>query len=158
MLLKLKWISFWDVENNEKAISSVFFPISKYKVEDEAACCFDIVRHVSDALGALTLLQQGLPATERNGSCSSPLLCLPRAVKGQLVLRTFHFTCETTFSPLKLYLLKWTNLSRKNTNTLSWNTLSPKDNNILDKVLTKITSLYLSYVSPFNFSFLLFLN
>lgn len=68
MLLKLKWISFRDVENNEKAISSVFFPISKYRMEEEAACCFDIVRHVSDALGVLTLLQQGLGATKGNGS------------------------------------------------------------------------------------------
>lgn len=50
MLLKLKRISFWNVENNEKAVSSVSFPISKYELEDEAACCSDIVRHASDAL------------------------------------------------------------------------------------------------------------
>lgn len=55
------------MENNEKAISSAFFPISEYNVEDEAACCFDTVRHVSNALRILTLLQQGLPATGRKG-------------------------------------------------------------------------------------------
>lgn len=90
----------------------------------------------------------------------APLPCFvfPEQSKANLSFEHFTSPAKQSFSPLKLYLLKWTNLSRKNTNTLSWNTLSPKDYNILDKVLTKITSLYLSYVSPFNFSFLLFLN
>ena len=103
MLLKLKWISFLDVENNEKAISSAFFPISEYNVEDEAACCFDTVRHVSNALRILTLLQQGLPATGRKGEripVPFPCFVFLKQSKDQLVHVTFHFICKQPFSPL----------------------------------------------------------
>lgn len=99
MLLKLKWISFWAVENNEKAISSVFFLISKYKMEDEAACCFDIVRHVWDALGVLTLPQQGLQATKEKVPSLSSALSAESAKKTSTSLGRFPFPAKQSLFP-----------------------------------------------------------
>ena len=83
-----------------------------------------------------------------------PYFVSPEQSKDQLVLGTFHFICKATFfSPLKIYLRKGTDLSRQNINTPSWDTLSPEDYNTLGKVLTQITGLYLSCISPLNFSF-----
>lgn len=52
-VIKIEVISFGAVENNGKAISCVlFFLFGKSQAEDEATCCFDIVRRVSRALGS----------------------------------------------------------------------------------------------------------